>query len=43
MIGLLVPGPLDRVASVLPMQVSGNPAAPVLALAWLAADRILHP
>lgn len=30
-------------ASVLPIQVSGNPAAPVMALAWLAAHRILHP
>jgi choline dehydrogenase len=28
-------------ASVLPFQVSGNSAAPVMALAWLAADRIL--
>jgi choline dehydrogenase len=27
-------------ASVLPQQVSGNSAAPVMALAWLAADRI---
>lgn len=30
-------------ASVLPFQVSGNPAAPVMALAWLAADRIVVP
>lgn len=28
-------------ASVLPQQVSGNSAAPVMALAWLAADRIV--
>ncbi|MDF1706139.1 MAG: GMC family oxidoreductase N-terminal domain-containing protein [Aeromicrobium sp.] len=28
-------------ASVLPFQVSGNTAAPVMALAWLAAERIL--
>lgn len=28
-------------ASVLPFQVSGNSAAPVMALAWLAAERIL--
>ncbi len=28
-------------ASVLPRQMSGNPAAPVMALAWLAAGRIL--
>lgn len=28
-------------ASVLPMQVSGNSAAPVMALAWLAAERVL--
>lgn len=29
-------------ASVLPAQVSGNSAAPVMALAWLAAERILR-
>lgn len=28
-------------ASVLPFHVSGNPAAPVMALAWLAAERII--
>jgi choline dehydrogenase-like flavoprotein len=28
-------------ASVLPHQVSGNTAAPVMALAWLAAERVL--
>jgi choline dehydrogenase-like flavoprotein len=28
-------------ASVLPFQVSGNSAAPVMALAWLAADRVI--
>ena len=28
-------------ASVLPFQVSGNSAAPVMALAWLAAERIV--
>ncbi|MFC5676499.1 GMC family oxidoreductase [Aeromicrobium endophyticum] len=30
-------------ASVLPHQVSGNSAAPVMALAWIAADRIAKP
>jgi choline dehydrogenase len=29
-------------ASVLPVQVSGNTAAPVMAVAWIAADLILE-
>jgi len=29
-------------ASVLPVQVSGNTAAPVIAVAWIAADLILE-
>ncbi|MET0932035.1 MAG: GMC family oxidoreductase N-terminal domain-containing protein [Aeromicrobium sp.] len=36
-----VPGLRVVDASVLPQQVSGNTAAPVMALAWLAAGRIL--